>query len=274
MKRVFAVAVVMCVFAWPAYADVTVKMITTGPAMGPGGAGGGRGAGTSEIPTTYYIKGGKARIDMVMTGREMSTILDPATHQMISLNPETKEAIVYDLTKLGEQMQRSVQMGEVKVSMTPTGHTTQLLGRTCTEYMLSVTMPMSMGGRGGDAAPMTVSIGGPVLIAKDAPGTKDFAAFYRAAAESGMFLAPGGRGGRGAGVNERGMAAMYKAFSDAGGIPYEQHVTVSVEGGPMADMMRGRGQAPPSVTKVTSVSTDPIPDDMFQIPPGYTKKNQ
>jgi hypothetical protein len=264
MKRVFGVAVLMCVFAWPAHADVTVKMTTTGPAMGPGRAGG-RGAGTSEIPTTYYIKGGKARIDMVMAGREMSTILDPATHQMISLNPETKEAIIYDLAKLGEQMQQSVQMGDVKVSMTPTGETKQLLGRTCTGYMLSVTMPMSMGGRGGDMGSMTVTLGGPVWIAKDAPGTTDFAAFYKAAAESGFFSF-GGRGGRGnPGMQERGMAAMYKAFSEAGGIPYEQEMQVKMEGAP---------SMPPTVTKVTSVSTDPIPVDTFQIPAGYTKKIQ
>ena len=235
MKRALSVGVLTCLFASAAYADVTVKMTTTGPMMAPG-PGGGRGAGTSEVPTTYYIRGGKARVDMIIGGQERSTILDPVAHQMISLNPETKEAIVYDLTKLGEQMQQSVQMGDVKVSMTPTGQTSQILGRTCTEYMLSVTMPMSMGGRGGEAGQMTITIGGPVLIAKDAPGTKDFAAFYKAAAESGMFLAPGGRGGRGGGVNERGMAAMYKAFSEVGGIPYEQHVTVKIEGGPMAEI--------------------------------------
>ena len=273
MKRVFAVAVLLCAFAWPAYADVTVKMVTTGPAMGPA-PGGGRAGATSEVPTTYSIKGNKARIDMVMAGHEMSTILDPASHQMISMNPETKEAIVYDLSKLTQQMEQTVKMGEVKVSMTPTGETKQLLGRTCTGYMLSVTMPM--GGRGDETSQMTVTLGGPIWIAKDAPGTKDFATFCKAAASSGLFSLRAGGGGRGnPGMPEIGLATMYKAIGEAGGIPYEQEMQVKLEGsGPMADVMRGRGPMPPTVTKVTSVSTDPIPDDTFQIPAGYTKRIQ
>jgi hypothetical protein len=279
MKPLVYVAMAMSVIAWPAYADVTVKMTTKGPALGPGGPAGRGGATSTELPATYYIKGQKARVDTVMAGHEISTILDTAAGQMIALNPETKEATIYDLGKLGEQMQQSVQMGDTKISMTPTGQTKELLGRTCTEYTLSVTMPMTMGGPGGrqgNMGPMTITLGGPVWIAKDAPGTKDFAAFYKAAADSGLFFSPGGRGGRGsAGVNERGMAAMYKAFSEAGGIPYEQQMQVKWEAtGPMADMMRGMGQPPPTVTTVTSVSTDPIPDEKFQIPAGYTRKNQ
>ncbi len=107
-----------------------------------------------------------------------------------------------------------------------------------------------------------------MLIAKDAPGTADFAAFYRAAADSGFFSLGAGRGNPG--MNEgRGIAAMYKAIADSGGIPYEQHVNVTIEGGSMQRMT-----PPPTVTRVSSVSTDPIPDDKFQIPAGYTRKTQ
>jgi hypothetical protein len=269
MKRVFGMTVLMCLFGSAAYADVTVKMITTGPSMGPA-PGPGRGAQTSEVPATWYIKNGRARVDMVIAGSERSTILDPAARQMITLNPETREAIVYDLSKLG-QMQQSVQMGDVKVLMTPTGQTTKLLGQMCTEYILSATMPMSMGGgRGSTMGQMTVTMEGTELIAKDAPGTKDFVTFFRAAAESGL-LSFGGRGNPG--MNEGGLAAIYKAIADAGGIPYEQHLSVKIEGAP-AGMVPGGSQPPPSVTKVTSVSTDPIPDDRFEIPAGYTKKTQ
>jgi len=196
---------------------------------------------------------------------------------MIRLNPETKEALVYDLSKLGEQVRQTVQMGETKISMKPTGQTKQILGQTCTEYILSLTMPMSPpGGRQDDMGQMTMTLGGPVWIARDAPGTKDFAGFYKAAASSGLFLGSGGRGaGAAPGMGGGGMSAMYQAFGDAGGIPYEQHLQVKMEGtGPMADMIRSAGQPPETVTMVTSVSTDPIRDDRFSIPEGYTKRVQ
>jgi hypothetical protein len=274
MKRLLAAAVLIGAFAGSVYADVTMKMTTTGPAMAPGARGGRGGAeATTEVTQTWYIKDGKARIDMVLTGHERSTILDPAARQMIALNPDAKEATISDLTKVAQQAQQVMadMMDAMKVSMTPTGQTKQLLGQTCTGYMLSVTMPM--GGR-GDSEAMTMTLSGPVWIAKDAPGTKDFVAFYKAAAESGLFLSAVGRGGQ-PGMNERGMAAMYKALSQAGGIPYEQELQVKLEGtGPMADMARSMGQLPPTVTKVTSVSTDPISDDLFQIPAGYARKNQ
>lgn len=272
MKRLLAAAVLIGAFAGSAYADVTIKMTTTGPSMAPGARGGrGGGEGTTEVTQTWYIKDGKARIDMVLTGHQRSTIFDPVARQLIRLDPETREATISDLGKIAEQAQQFVEMNQMKVSMTPTGETKQLLGQTCTGYMLSVVMPM--GGRGNPDA-MTMTLGGPVWIAKDAPGTKEFVAFFKAAAESGLFLSGGGRGGQ-PGVNERGMTAMYKALSDAGGIPYEQEIQVKLEGtGPMADMARSMGQLPSTVTKVTSVSTDPISDDLFQIPAGYARKNQ
>ncbi len=274
MKRLVLIAIVVMAFACPAHADVTVKMTTRGPALGPGPGGRG-GAGTIDVPATYYIKNGKARIDTIVGGREMSTILDPAAGQMITLDPETRVATIYDLSKLGEQVQQSVQMGDTKVSMTPTGRTKDILGRACTEYQLSMTVPMK-GGPGAEGD-MTMTMSGPVWIAKDAPGTADFAAFYKAAANSPLFAAGGGRGrGRGGSPGmTSGMAAMYNAFGEAGGIPYEQHLQVKMEGsGPMADMMRGRGAPPETVTMVTSVTTDPIRDDRFAIPDGYTKRNQ
>jgi len=278
MKRLVLAAFLVLVFACPGFADVTVKMTTRGPALGQGGTLGRGGATSGEVPQTYYIKGTRVRIDTVVAGHPTSTIFDFATGQMITLDPETREATRLDLNQVGQQMQQSVQMGDTRVSMTPTGQTKPLLGQTCTEYLLSVTMTMSggRGARGEDLGSMTITLSGPVWIAKGAPGTKDVAAFYKAAADSGLLFAQAGRGGRGgAGPDMRGIAAMYRTLSEAGGIPYEQQMQVKMDArGPVADMMRGRGQPPPTVTTVTSVSTDPIPDETFLVPAGYTKKNQ
>ncbi len=260
MTRVLGAVILTCLLAASAWADVTVKTTIKGP-MG-------------DTPSVQYIKDGKMRAETTVNGRQTVTIMDATARQMITLDPDTKTATIFDLAKMGEQIQKSANPSDVKVSFTPTGQTRQILGRACTEYLLSIsfsmTPPNMPQGQG-----MTMTMGGPTWIAKDGPGTKDFQDFYKAATASGLFWSAGGRG-RNMGPNERGMAAMYKALADAGGIPYEQVIQMKMEGaGPMADMMRGRGGMGAGTTMtVTSVTTDPIPATLFEIPAGYTKKMQ
>jgi hypothetical protein len=261
MKRLFSAAILACVCASPARADVTVRTTNKGP-MG-------------DTPSVQYIKGTKMRVESSVMGRDTVTIVDATARQMISLDPATRQATIFDLGRMGEQIQQSANPSDVKVSMKPTGQTRQLLGRDCAEYLLAITFSVTPPDV-ANAGAMIVTIGGPMWVARDAPGTRDFQAFYRAASEGGLFFAPGGRGGRGnPGVNERGMAAMYKAYADTMGIPYEQQIEIKMAGsGPMAEMMRGRGGPPTTTITVTGISTDPIPDDKFEIPAGYSRRNQ
>jgi hypothetical protein len=262
MKRFLALVVLAAavVCPSPARADVTMTMTmsTTGPV-------------SMEMTQVVYIKGTKMRTDVTLNGRTMSTIVDAAARQMIVLDPAAREATVYDLSRMADQMQKEAGVQGTKVSVTPNGETKQLLGRTCTGYNLSITVPVAMG-----ANTVTLNIGGPVWVAKDAPGTTDFATFFKAAGESGLFVAPpAGRGGpANPGMNERGMALMYKALAETGGIPYEQVMTLKTDAtGPGADMMRRMGPGETTVTTlVTSISTDPVPADKFEIPAGFTKK--
>jgi len=274
LAAVLTLALLACLAARPAHADLTIK--STVKATGPA---------TMAGQSVSSIKGTKMRVETTMSGEMAAkmpnaqpgqpvktvTIVDAAIRQMIVLDAATKTATVYDLSKMAEQMQQAGGPGDVKVSMTPTGQTRQILGRTCTEYTLSVSMAVTPP-TGGPS--MTITLGGPTWIARDAPGTSDFTAFYKAAGESGLFFQPGG--GRGGAMNPqtRGMAAMYKALADTGGIPYEQviQVTIGAEG-QMADMMKRMGQ-PGTTMTVTGASTDPIPDELFAIPAGYTTKKQ
>jgi hypothetical protein len=61
-----------------------------------------------------------------------------------------------------------------------------------------------------------------------------------------------------------------------GGIPYEQVTTIQTDAsGTAGDMMRRMGPGGTTVTTtVTSISTDPIPADKFEIPAGYGRKTQ
>lgn len=253
MKRMVSAtllaALVAVVCALPAYADVTIKATSSGP-MG-------------SMPTTVWIKGAKMRQDITVQGRAMTTIIDAAAKRMIFLDPDTRQAMVYDLDSLAAQVQKVTGPGEASVSMKLTGETRVILGRECTGYVVSVTMPVNMPGNvpGNARGNKTmVTLGGPVWIAKDSPGTADWVRFYKLAGENGLFFsAPGGA----AAQEARSQALMYKALADAGGIPYEQQISVTIPGAPMQ---------PAAVTvTVNQVSTDPIPDERFEVPEGYRK---
>ena len=69
---------------------------------------------------------------------------------------------------------------------------------------------------------------------------------------------------------------MYRVLADAGGIPYQQEIrmTTDATGGPGAEMARKVGPGGTTVTTtVTSISTDPIPPDKFEIPVGYARRS-
>ncbi len=257
MKSVWLAAMLACVlavFASPAAADVTIKITTSG-AMG-----------TSS--TVMYIKGAKMRQDIGMSGQQLSSIIDASAKQMIVLDPNTRQATVYDLSKLADEMQKTANPQDAKVSLTPTGQTKELLGRTCTGYTLALgftaSLPAPVPGQSPAPRNVQVNIGGPVWLAKNAPGTDDFTSFFKAASESGLFFGAGPGGAQN--PQARGMALMYQAFANAGGLPYEQEISVNLAGMSV--------QPPPVTMTVTGVSTEPISDDMFTVPAGYTKRTQ
>jgi hypothetical protein len=249
MKPVLAGAIVLffglaCVPG--ARADATVKLVAKGP------------LGDSNI--VNYIKGTRMRSETTFGGRQMISIIDATAKQMVVLDPGTREATTYDLTKIAEQIQKTTKPEDTKVSFAPTGETKELLGRQCARYNLTLTMSVAMGG-----TPMKVTIGGPVWLAKDAPGSQDWTRFYKTAGDNGLFF--GGPGGGGA--EARSQALMYKTLAEAGGMPYEQEIHVKTEGGP-----KPAPEMPTVIMTVTEVTTDPISDDKFQIPAGYTRRNQ
>jgi hypothetical protein len=121
----------------------------------------------------------------------------------------------------------------------------------------------------GEGGPkMTVRLAGPMWVVKDAPGARDFLAFYRAAVDKGwIFSDP--RAAKGSPGQAKAMAQMYKQLAETGGLPYETEMQIKLEGeGPMAAMMAKMGGMT-ATTTVLSVATDALADDLFAPPAGY-----
>jgi len=236
----------------PAAADVTVRQKTSGK-MAMGGPMGGEGV--------QYIKGARMRNDEAITGEGTSTIVDLTTQQMIVLNPKRRQADVYDMTTLGTELAK-ISASDVQARITPTTETRQLAGATCTVHNMSVAVPTDMGGE-----KIQLMISGPVCLSKNAPGQADFAAFYKAGAEKGMFFGDP-RTAKAQPGHARALAALHREMANLG-VPLAQEINISFEGtGPMAGMMSKVGRST-ITTEVLSVSTEAIPDSTFEIPAGY-----
>jgi hypothetical protein len=261
--RVRMAVVTLGLLACAATASADVKMVAqmSGKMMGMNPSG----------ETVTYIKGSKMRTDQTMGGNMLSTIMDVATGELISINHKKKEAEVWNVADMRTALQGAgVEASGVDVKITPNGQSKDIAGYKAVGHDMSVSVKSSMGGPGG--MEMTVNISGPAYLSTDAPGAKDYAAFYTAAAEKGFFFGDP-RAAKAQPGNAKGMMALYKTMAEKG-VPLESKQIIKLSGdGPMAGLFARMGGGEMNST-VTSVSADPLADDLFTVPTGYKLKRQ
>jgi hypothetical protein len=256
MTKIMIAVAAATLLAGPAFADVTVTSQVSGK------------TGTGE--TIVYVKGLKMRSDANLGGMQVSTIFDLEAQKFITLNHGKKEAVITPMSELQETMQKATNGGKPTTSLKPNGQTKEVAGLNCTGYDSLISMPMAL----GNGMDMTIVMMGPVFIAKNAPGSADFAKFYRGAAEKGFVLADP-REAKAPGSPGRGMSDLYTAIADTGGIPYYMELSMKVEGGgPMAAIMGKSMSGPMMTSTVTNVATSDIPATTFDVPAGYKVKTK
>ncbi|MGH8130378.1 MAG: hypothetical protein ACRES3_05940, partial [Steroidobacteraceae bacterium] len=160
----------------PAHADATIKATGTG-----------KGLGMSGITTsTTYIKGLKMRVDGVVGNKTSTTIFDVENQKMCVLDSKRKEADVWDMAAFSQELSQSVSADGIRTSMEPNGQTKSIAGQTTEGYDMEIVVPATVGGAGG--MNFTIALTGVTWIAKGAPGTAEYAAFYSGAAEKGWIF--------------------------------------------------------------------------------------
>jgi hypothetical protein len=173
------------------------------------------------------------------------------------------------MNAFGNDMSKAVDLSQSKASFKANNQTKQIAGKTAAGYDMSISVPMMLGGDGkGGGMPMTAVLSGPVWIVKSAPGSADFAKFYRGAVEKGfIFMDP--RAAKGAPGQAKAIAEMYRQMADTGGVPYETEMNIKMGGeNPMAGLMAKMGGLSMTQT-VTDVQTTALGDDLFAPPAGY-----
>lgn len=258
MKRILLTAGLMLALVAPLSADVTIVQTGSGKGMGF----------SSKMDTKTYIKGSKMRMDIIDGSTIKSTVFDVDAQKIYVFDNKKKEAEVTDMAKLGAEIDKAVSVENATISVKPNGKTKEIAGRTTNGYDVAMSMPVKLGGEGG--APMTLNMTGETFIAKGAPGTADFIAFYKAATQKG-FIFGDPKAAKGSPGPSKAMAEMYEELAKLNGIPYESTMQMKGGGdGPMAFMAKLFNIS--SVSTVVSIETGALSADMFAPPAGYKLK--
>jgi len=255
-KHACVITLIFVGLAIPASADVTIKQTAEGKGLGL----------TGKSLGTAYIKGNKMRTEAAIGDKTQTTIFDIDNQKMYVFDSKKKEADVWDMAAFAQELSKSVNTSNMKASLKPNGQTKQIDGQSAAGYDMEVSLDAGMGG--SKDMTMMVTLQGPTWIVKNAPGSADYARFYKAAAEKGwIFTDP--RAAKGQPGQAKAMAEMYNQVAAIGGIPYETEMQIKLGGsGPMADLMARIGNIT-LTTVVQSVETTPLADDLFAPPVGY-----
>lgn len=257
MTRRMLAAVLAFVMWASAHADVTMKATGTGKGLGM----------SANTPSTTYIKGLKMRVESVLGKKNHITIFDVENQKMYVLDSKRMEADVWDMAAFADELSKSVSTEGMRSSIKPNGQTKSIAGQTAEGYDMEIVVPATIGGESGMAVTMVLS--GVTWIAKGAPGTADYAAFYNGAAEKGwIFTDP--RAAKGSPGQAKAMAEMYKEFAKLGGVPYESQIDVKTQGEGMMGGLMSRLGGLSMTTTTESVETGPLADDLFLPPADYT----
>jgi hypothetical protein len=266
MKRWLATIVLVAFCAVPLSADVRVTTTTTIE----GGLAAMMGGMAPRV--VMHIKGMKARADVDMGTQTMSTITDITTKQFILLNAAQKTAHVMTPDALPKDVPLSLP--KLDATIKPTGRSQTIAGAACEEFTVAMTISMAEMAASPKLPPeaaqmlksLKISMNGSAWVAKSGPGVAEYMA-YQSASTSGAMAALMGAipGMKGSGIDR-----FMGAFSEAGGIPFLTELLMTVEGNDqIAEVMKAQGPIK-VITKITEVSTDPISEDLFKIPDGFT----
>jgi hypothetical protein len=280
MKRCLVTLVVFVLCLVPLHADLTFTQTIT--VEGPMGAMMG---GTPMLMTTR-VKGTKARLDMDVMARKITTLTDLTSKAVTILDHEEKTAQVISAAATPPNVE--LPKVNIDISFTPTGETRTIDGVQTHEHTFKVSVAFAdMMGQGsqsqstegadkaGAAAEMMkdmkMLMDGSVWIAKGGPGAAEYIAFQKAAIDANLTsMLSGVMGGQQA---RGGMDKVMKAITEAPGLPYLTEISMSVEGtGPMVEMLKQQMTGMKLIQKIASISTDALADDLFTVPAGYTIK--
>lgn len=258
MNRMLVTAVLALASSAAAQADVTLRATVTGESAVLSG----------KTASVTYIKGLRMRAEAASEKFSTVSIYDVDAQKMFILDAKKKEATVWDMGAFAQEMGKAVDTGNVQAGMTANGQKKAVNGQNADGYDIHIVVPTTIGG-----SPVVMDLDGVSWIAKGVPGSAEYSAFYKGAAERGwIFSDP--RVAKASPGQAKAMAQMYTEFAKLGGLPVLVDMSMTASGdGPVAAMMSKMG-AIKTVTVIDSVEEGTLDDALFQVPPDYTLKTR
>ena len=254
------------------------------------------GAAAGDQTTKHYYKGQKMKTDSAAT----ASILDCDAQTITSINHQQKS---YTVTRFSDMGQTLKGIGaEATIDVKETGQRKNINGFNATEVMLTVAMDSPQAAQTGMKMQVELSM----WLSPDVPGTQDLRAFYQKNMDKFPWAAMAGGGQPGM---QKAMADMQKKMASLGGVPVLQVMKMKTVGNDaraakaQQEMAKARAQMEAAVkqggaqaaaaeqmlarmgamgggggslfeitTESSGFSTASIPDSVFAIPAGYSKK--
>ena len=272
MRRIAGTLLVAVCAVASLAADLTVTTTTTIE-----GALVSAGSGGFTPKVVVRLSGTKSRMDVDTGDQIVTTIADSATNQAYLLRPDEKTALVLTADATAPADPTAVAP-KSDATVAPTGQKREIDGVSCDEYTVALKLDIASILGGGSALPPEAAsmlkdvfllVRGSIWAAKDAPGAGEYAAFQKTASRFAGAAVARTSGGTGTSI-PGGMDRLLTGFSEATGIPYLTELTTKLEGtGQLVALMQQMGQM--KITgKVSSISTEAVPADIFNVPEGYT----
>ena len=248
-RRMAGVLLLVLVIQFPASADVTITEHLVAKGVGP----------NYEWNRIIKIKGSKMRIESQHEKETFVTIYDLDSGQEMILQPKHRVASVFNLSEESIKLQR--RMGELKSSIQPTGKTKQLLGMSCEEYRYDVYAPDRRHMIDGHLISTFRHQSGVLCIARDTPGSKEFANF---AGQMKNYI-PGSISDQ---TSIETGSALFLLIAPLNGLVLE-HAAKSEVGGGDGIGLYGSQISGERFSAVTNITFDPISSDDFLVPSGW-----
>jgi hypothetical protein len=268
-RQILTLVAALAIASAPLGADVTI--VTTLSFEGGGMPG---MAGQKAPQMTTHIKGLRSATVVDTGPATITNIIDAANRRVIILNSQDRTAQVFDATSPKAE---AMVMPDLDITLKPTGRTRTLRGVEASEHAFEISIRMEEMMGAAQVPPealamlagITMRMNGSIWAATTGPGASEYMAFMKASLSKDMLALMSAMTGLAGGLDQ-----MMSATAQAPGVPYLTEVTMTAEGaGPMVDMMRQMGPMKMKM-EVTSISTDPVPDSLFEIPEGYKQVDQ
>lgn len=259
MKRVslalFAAGLAALV-AGGARADLSLVGRSTVHAMGMQGVG----------QEGLWLRKTKLRRDLIDRGKAYSHLYDLSTREITIIDHSLRQATVFTMASLNQDPDARFTSKDLKLELTPTGRRHQLQGWNCVEHKMLAAMPAEVAGE-----KVSFEVEGTIWLAKNAPEQSETQPFIKAAQEPDFFMGIPALAKKSPG-QAKGMSEVVRRLAPLG-LLCAVDVDTRYEGtGRMAEL--SKKMASRIAVTYEKYATDPLKDEIFEIPAGYRVARQ